>query len=264
MDVPVRFAIAAVVAFAACNVPNDIDYSTKACPCPTGYTCNAQTNLCDGTSGSVGGDSGTVNDALGFDAKQGDGGAGNATCLTGAALTHPEYMSNFSDFSTAWGTFGTGSWMAGPTSLAQNNQNSGLAVAYHSVTTNGTSANYREVVTMTRIAGGRGDAIELALRIDVANESMYHCNYEPTDGSFLVQYTDQGVGATQYEVITVGLAQTVTMEFQASGMTLECCIRGMADADIVVSMPQPVYSIGPVGLKTYDMSSTFTNFELFN
>ncbi len=248
-----RFAIAGLVALAACNVANDIDYSTKACPCPSGYTCNAQTNLCNGGGGDA-----HVGDVL----ADGPGdGATVASCLPDP-LPHKTYASpTFDDFGTAWGSQG-GTWLMNANGVEESVETD-FAIAYHTNSVMVATADYRVVATMAFEGGGNGDALEIALRIDTTNQNMYHCNWEPTDGAFLIQHTAGGVGQASYVASTEAPTDVVTMEFQAIGTALECCIRNMPGAYLSVPAAAPDYATGEVGLKTYQMAGLYSDFAVY-
>jgi hypothetical protein len=250
----VKLAITAVSALAACNVANDIDYSMKACPCPTGYACNAETNLC---SGSAGGDA-AISDGQRDGA---DGAADVASCLPDPLPRKTYSTPVFADFDSAWGSQG-GAWIANPDGVEETVL-SNFAIAYHSTSVMTINADYRVVATMAFASGGDGDALELALRIDTMNQNMYHCNWEPKDGAFLIQHTVGGVGQTSYVGSTETPTDVVTMEFQAIGTALECCIRGMPGAYLTVPAASPDYATGEVGLKTYQMAGTYSNFAVY-
>jgi len=55
----------------------------------------------------------------------------------------------------------------------------------------------------------------------------------------------------------------ITMEFQAVGTTLACCIQGFP-ADKVLVTTDATYATGAVGLKTYEMSAVYDNFAVFD
>ena len=249
------------VALAGCSVP-DVDYTGKQCPCPSGYTCNAATSTCSRSA--------LANDARGPDGTRGgsDGAtdaAPAASCLAQPFALEIYSTATFADFTTAWSTSG-GDWKLGTGELDQLDTTAQLSVAY--LVGNGT--DFRIVGTMHATSGGNGKAIELTLRVDAANTHMYHCNWEPADGAFLIQRTDSVAAGMAIQTITIdtssipGYQETdpVTMEFQVSGSQFSCCLHGIPAAYIQGS--DTTYAAGAVGVKTYEMSGGFSDFFMYS
>ncbi|HEY1554506.1 MAG TPA: hypothetical protein VGF94_06695 [Kofleriaceae bacterium] len=250
----------------ACSVP-DVDYTGKQCPCPSGYSCSATLQTC--TRGETGSDA-AAGDSRAIDAAPQDGMEG-ASCLDGLdpPFTNLQYATpEFADFATAWTTDG-GAWSQGITELDQIDSTSQLAVAYHTIVSGLGTGDQRLVVSMHATAGGDGDAIELALHVDAMNTHMYHCNWEPTDGAFLIQRTDTitlgpTLVTTTIDTSTIPNYQPsdpVTMEFQVHGTTFSCCLHGIPGATLQAD--DGTYTQGDVGVKTYEMAGAFHDFQVY-
>jgi hypothetical protein len=245
-------------ALAACSVP-DLDLTGKQCPCPTGYVCDTSRNMCERSLPS---------DGRAIDSSIDSGNDANPfnSCLTSAPYTHLAYSTpTFGDFSTAWTPLG-GIWSAQGAELAQTSTTASLAVAYHSVVTSGGTADYRLVTTMHATTTGAGDAIELSLRIDATNVHMYHCNWQPSDGGFVLQRTDNistthVIAMTTVDVSQIPASTPQVMEFQATGGSFECCLRGVTGAHL--SGSDTMYTSGAVGVKTYLMGGGFHDFSAY-
>ena len=242
-----------VLALAACSVP-DVDYTGKQCPCPAGYACDNSTHTC-------------VRGALAPDGAPGDGAPGDsptsASCMP-RPFTTPSYSTaTFADFATAWSSAG-GIWEPNGAELEQTSTVASYAVAYYTGTPS--YGDVQLVGAMHAISAGPGNAIELALRVDADNTHLYHCNWEPADGGFLIQRTDNITTTPVIQMTTIDITgrpvdASVIMEFQANGKTLTCCLRGISGA--LISGTDTMYASGAVGVKTYEASAGFDNFHVY-
>ncbi len=251
--------LAVAVALAACSVP-DVDLTGKSCPCPSGYVCDTAKNTC---ARSLTGDARAIDSSIDSAI---DGGP-TQSCLT-TPFTHLAYSTaTFGDFATAWSATG-GIWTTTPTELTQTSTVASLSVAYRNVVTVGV-ADYRLVTTMHATSTGVGDALELSQRIDATNVHMYHCNWQPSDGGFLIQRTDNLNTTPVIQMTTVDLksipnyspSDPQVMEFQVNGSQLECCLRGITGAHI--SGSDTTYTSGAIGVKTYLMAGGFHDFSAY-
>ncbi|HUJ57953.1 MAG TPA: hypothetical protein VLX92_05660 [Kofleriaceae bacterium] len=248
-------------ALAACSLPS-VDLTGKACPCPGGWVCNAATQTCARTAPGT--------DAPGRDATLADGASGAdaaqaASCLPGA-FGHELYSTaTFADYPLGW-TTGGGTWMPGASEVTQTDAMSDLAYIFRPLP----QADYRIVATMHATSTGDGKAIEVAGRIDPGGAvHMYHCNWEPSDGAFLIQRTDAEEMGAVIQMTTIDLASLanyqpsdpVTIELQISGSVLQCCLHGIPGASI--SGSDTTYPAGDVGVKTYEMSGGFHDFAVY-
>ncbi len=253
----------AVVALAmGCSVPT-LDFTGKTCPCPGGYACDSQTNTCARSLEDARENDGHTSDGTldshavtGMDAPP-------PSCL-GSPLTNLVYSSPaFADFDTAWTAGGVGeTWSVSGGEAVQASASSNLALLYHTVSGN----NYREVATMFATSQGDGLAIEVGLRIDAPNVHMYHCNWEPSDGAFLIMRTDNintgiTIATTNIDVALIPYMTPQTIEFQIVGSTLSCCIHGLNGASLVGT--DTTYTSGTVGLKTYDMAGHYYDYAVY-
>ncbi|HTR53544.1 MAG TPA: hypothetical protein VMJ10_22780 [Kofleriaceae bacterium] len=242
-----------VLALAACSVP-DIDYTGKQCPCPAGYACDDSTHTC--VRGALAPDG-----AAAPDGPNGDG-AQEASCLPSPLTTLHYSTATFADFSPMWSSTG-GIWQTAGAELQETSTVSQLAVAYHADPAI-TYADARVVGTMHAISAGPGDAIELALRVDAMNVHMYHCNWEPADGGFLIQRTDNVNTTPVIQMTTLAITgrsvdDPVIMEFQVSGDVFTCCLHGIPGA--MLTGTDGTYTDGSIGVKTYEASAGFSNFQ---
>jgi hypothetical protein len=247
-----RFVVAA--ALVGCSVP-DLDLTGKPCPCPDGWVCSAA-NTCQRTVAPGDALRDTPPDHTNMDTPVA------ASCLV-APYTAPIYTTTtFGDFNTAqWiRPSGAGTWSVIQGQLHQTDNLSSLAYVYHM----GVLTNFRVVATMHQEMGDAGGAVEIAFRISTTSASMYHCNFEPNDGGFLIQETANGVGGTQLVTKTlqgVNPQGTYTMEVQATDHQLQCCIDGIPDAYLTIA--DSTYGAGYAGLKTYVMSAVISAFTVY-
>lgn len=244
----------AIVVLAGCSI-SDVDFTGKSCPCPTGYDCDLSTQTCTKhlTPPDAPGDTPADTPVA-------------QSCLTNP-FTELFYASpTFADFSTAW-SVGGGNWSVMGGEAVQVNELATLSFIHHPLGV--AQTNYRVVSKMRATSGGVGNAIETALRVDALGTNMYHCNWEPVGGAFLIQRTDSINDTSVINETTVNTASipnysptaTFTMEFQVNGTGFECCMRGIDDASI--SGDDSVYDIGNVGLKTFRMAGAFSGFEVY-
>jgi hypothetical protein len=255
----IRLALA--LALVGCSVP-DIDLAGKACPCPDGWVCTPA-NTCARAA--------LPDDAQPLDgASDGSNGGIDAqvipSCL-GMPLSHMAYTtSTFADFGTAWTTKG-GTWAVSNSNLVQSSATADVSVAAYSVT----ASDYRVVSTYHATSTGIGLAIELALRINIAGSNLhvYHCNWEPSDGAFLIQRTDSTMNGAVLQEVTIDTnaipnykpSDPITMEFQAIGNSLTCCLHDITGATL--GAVDNTYSTGGVGTKTYKMSAVYDDFTVY-
>lgn len=241
--------VVVMLVVAGCTV-TELDFTGKQCPCPEGYSCDPVTSTC--TRSATNGDAAT------------DTGDGSVSCLS-APFTNLTYSTaTFADFTTAW-SVGGGSWTQSGIEVVQSSSSASLSFIRHSVA----GDDYRIVATMHATSFGAGRAIEIAFRIDAPNTNMYHCNWEPEGGGFILQRTDDiNAGATIDEIFldtnqipNYTMSMPVTMELQASGSTFRCCLRGINGAELAGS--DSAYATGDVGVKTYQMSGGFSDFFVY-
>jgi len=244
--------VLALVTIAGCSI-KDVDLTGKACPCPDGWVCAAD-NTCQ-RSVTPGDDAPIVHP----DVAMMDTPLPATSCLTAPYTTVKYATMDFSDYAITWQSVG-GAWSVGNNALAQTDKVADLSYAYHTMPI--AQANYRIVSTMKQTQGAAGGALEIAFRIDDVKQSMYHCNYQPNDGLFLIQHTDNAVGGGSLMEIQLGNLTTTpfTMEVQVTGNQLECCIDNVAGAHITVT--NSLYATGLAGVKTYRMAGGFTSFAL--
>jgi hypothetical protein len=108
------------------------------------------------------------------------------------------------------------------------------------------------------------------LAIAPPTQHLYHCNWEPSDGAFMIQRDDSPSAGTTLGIVTVDTATIagytestpITMEFQVIGNSLACCIDNFP-ANAYVAVSDTTYTVGTVGMKTYEMTAVYDNFALY-
>jgi len=250
----VKHALVSVLA--ACSIP-DVNLAGKPCPCATRYVCDSATSTC-------------VTSLGGSDAARGGSDAGTdssvaASCLA-APLTTPLYSTTFPDLS-GW-AIGGGTWAATDNQAVQSDAGNGLAYAYHPSSTQLT--DQRVVSHFQMISGGDGRALELAVRVQGGvSAGQYHCNWEPTDGAFLIMYTQTATMTGQLAMTNIDLRlipsyspfDPVTMELQVRGSRLDCCLREIPAASLTAMDTQ--FTSGSPGMKTYEESGSYDYVDVY-
>jgi hypothetical protein len=258
----------AIVVIAGCRIA-DLDVSGKPCPCPNDYACDTATNTCTHT---VAGD---ANDGQNRGEASIDG-VQATSCLHVAPLTTPVYTTtNFSDFGTVWSTRGSGNWTIDVVGNAVQSDAGAMTSVAQQPAPNAVN-NYRLVSTFHATSTGVGKAIELAARsmINLAvappMQHVYHCNWEPTGGAFMIQRDDSPSVGSTLNIMTVDTtaipgyteSMPITMEFQVTGNSLACCIDNFPSSAYVAAT-DTTYTNGGVGMKTYEMTAVYDDFTIY-
>jgi len=269
--VTTRVAIVlATCAASACSI-GPLDLTGKQCPCAEGWTCDVGTNTCVGGPA----DAPVVYDAR-IDAPPGTpdapfdatspadarvDAAPGTTCLgaPGAELL-------FDDFPDliGWTTQG-GTWAAVTSEAVQSNVTTQLAYAYPAGTT--TFTDYRVTTEARRVAGT--GLIQAAARIRSSDDGQYACGWDADSGAFSIvwQRTNGNLGGTiaTMTIDTSGIpgydpAGVFTIEFQAVGSQLSCCIREVPGS--MLSQTDTRYPTGAPGIRTSLASVAFGTFRV--
>lgn len=270
-------AAALALALAGCSIP-EVDLDGKQCPCASGWTCATATNTCVREPGAIDAADGTLADA--GDAAPADATDAAAldaidapvidaidappppTCL-GSAPGATLYSDDFADL-IGWVTVG-GTWSATAMEAVQSSTASNAAYLYPA----GTSAftSYRVKAQLRRLGGATAGAMQLAVRLQAGNDGQYACAWQPGTGALQLQWvrTNGGVGGTLAQAqVNIGAipgydpAAPVTMEVQASGSQLTCCLREHAAATVTATDTR--YSAGAPALRTASLSAGFRDF----
>ena len=236
-----------LIALAACRVP-DLDLDGKHCPCASGYTCDTATDTCIATGG---GDAG--------------GDAPLPACFTtppGAAL----FTSSFTGGGLAW-TEPLGNWGVQGGEAVQSDDAAALAYAYPPQTA--AETDYRITAKLRQDSGAGTDSLGLVLRVDAASTGHYGCTWEPNTGRFSMVHTStDGTMTSAIDTVLVDLAsipdymasQPQIMDAEARGSSLECCLRDVPTAHLVVTDTR--YVTGGPGFRTASMSAAFDDISI--
>jgi len=257
-------AAALATAGAACTVPG-LDYTGKSCPCADGWVCEAATNTCVAVASA----DGPTGDGSRGDAPIGAPDAAQvATSCFGTPPGAVRLVEHFDTF-TGW-TIGGGNWAANSGELVQSSPNASLSYAYPTALVNLT--DYRVVTKMRQINGGIGDAMEISFRTQRGGtDGQYHCNWEPDDGGFLLQYTAPNANTTDVlTTITIPIGTIpnydplgqLTMELQVVGSQISCCMHDIPGASIIAVDTR--YVSGGPGLKTYKMATAYDDYTVYD
>lgn len=256
-------------AASACSV-GPLDLTGKQCPCADGWTCDLGTNTCVGgpsdapvvADARIDAPPGTPDappDARSPDARV-DATPGT-TCLgaPGAELL-------FDDFPDliGWSTSG-GTWSAVASEAIQSNISTALAYAFPAGTSSFT--DYRVTIEARRVAGT--GLIQAASRIQAGDDGQYACGWDADSGQFSIvwQRTNGNLGGTiaSMTIDTTGIpgydpAGVFTIEFQAVGTQLSCCIREVPGS--MLAHTDNRYLSGSPGIRTSLASVAFGTFRV--
>jgi hypothetical protein len=249
----------ALSALWACTIES-FDLTGKQCPCITGWVCDETTTTCVrdlSTIDAPGSDGVPPIDAPGSDGVPPIDGPPSVSCL-GDAFGASLYTSALDDL-TGWMTVGDGTWSATGGEAVQS-----LATAlntYAYPTAAASLTDYR-LALRARRSGGTG-AIMASFRIQVGTNNRYRCSWRPDDGALKLeaprpQGDYRAFAETQAAVGAIpgyDPAATMTIEVEASGNTIRCCIREVPAATITSS--NTLYSAGPPGIETVTAAGAF-------
>jgi hypothetical protein len=248
MDATVRSLL--VVALTACSIKS-IDYTGKACPCPSGYQCDLATDTCTRDSVSIvdapSGDSTTI------DARVVEG----TSCLANPRSTLVYSSVGFPDFPQTWFD-AEGAWQKEMNELVQSNSAAPLAWVVRSIP----PINYRLVATMHLLEGNAG-SVGLGFRVGGGIPNMYSCRLEPAAGNVELFYTFGGAD-TLLERTTVDITDafaSFTLEVDVTGNTYTCCVRGLSNSTVTAS--HSMFNAGAVGVLTRETEGAFASFYAY-
>jgi hypothetical protein len=261
-------SVAIALVTAACSI-GPVDLDGKQCPCADGWTCNTATNTCvggatdapvaDAPPGTPDAPPGTPDGPSPPDARV-DAMPG-ATCL-GAAGS--ELLFDDLPDLIGWTTSG-GTWAAVASEAVQSNATTQLAYAFPAGTSS--FADYRVTTEVRKILGT--GSIQASLRIQPSNDGQYQCAWNPNTGAMAIQWqrTNGNFGGTltSMTVDTSGIPgydplAPVTIEMQAVGTQLSCCVREVPAA--MLSIADNRYDSGSPGIKTSAASAAFGTFRV--
>jgi len=243
-----------LVALCGCSIA-PADYTGKACAdgkCPAGYECNVATNQCQTDVVMIDG-AVTSND----DARDADTVA--ESCLPNPRSGLVYASASFGQLPGGWAT--SGSWSTSGGELLQMDAAVDHAFAARTIDT-AEAGNYRLVATM-RALRVTGDRLGIAFRVSPSPDGvMYACVLDTTTGRFELRYAQPGVDATfGSRMLTVGPQEVFTIEVDASGTDLRCCIRGRSGSNI--SVQNAMLPTGAAGVTTQDSHGAFSSFYAY-
>jgi hypothetical protein len=249
---------------AACSI-QDFDLTGKQCPCVVGWVCDSATNTCQRDPSMI--------DAPGIDAPV------DAFDPDGALIDAPIDVASVSclgdsfgaslytdalDSLTGWMTAGDGTWSSAGSEAVQSVATALDAYAYPTAAASLT--DYR-VALRTRKTGGLG-TIVAPFRIQVGTNNRYRCSWKPQDGSLKLeaprpQGDYRSFAETQAAVGSIpgyDPAAPVTIEVEAVGNAIRCCVREIPTA--LIQSSNTLYSVGPPGIETVTASGAFDNIQV--
>jgi hypothetical protein len=251
-----------LVALCACSVPQ-IDYTGKACldgVCPAGYECNHVTQTCAkdiAVDGSVDPDEMRSPDA-------GD------DVVVDSCFPNPRsklvYASDdgFSDYPQTWLDGGDGQWERQANELYQASSTADISwLSRPSIGGSGSGgevSDYRIVATM-RLGDLSDGSVGIAFR--VGPTTMYSCAVDPVGGRLALRFVQPTI-QTSFASKTVTMSDPLapfTMEVDATGTTLSCCIRGVSGATLAGS--HEALPLGSAGLTTRNDEGLFSSFHAY-
>jgi hypothetical protein len=248
-------ALLLVVMVGACRVA-DLDYTGKACPCPTGWRCNLTTYTC--TQDAPGDGGGSTDDGSNIDGNNNPA----QSCFASPSTKLIYSTVGFADFPGAW-LQASGQWTKEGGEVKSTNNGNPLAWISHVVQTSTGLSNYRVVATMRYIDSVSGGSVGIGFRIGMG-ATMYTCTFDPASGEFDLIYTQQGADAQlQRKILDVPTnpQAAFTMEIMTTASTHTCCLRGVSDSTL--AMPSSFAMNGNPGVVSRDASGAFTSFYVY-
>ena len=263
-----RMAMLLGLAAGGCSIET-FDLTGKQCPCVTGWVCDESSNTCvrDLTmiDAPVGGGDGQPVDAFDPDALPADAridGTPSVSCL-GDVFGGSLYANALDDL-TGWMTVGDGTWSSAGSEAVQS-----LATAlntYAYPTAAASLTDYR-VALRVRRSGGTG-VLAAPFRIQVGTNNRYRCTWRPSDGSLKLeaprpQGDYRSFAETQAAVGSIpgyDPAAPVTIEIEAVGNSVKCCVREIPAA--LIQSSNTLYSVGPPGLESVSAAAAFDNIQV--
>lgn len=247
-----------------CSI-DTFDLTGKQCPCVSGWVCEENTNTCvrDLTTIDAPGSDGVPPiDAPGSDGVPPVDGTPSVSCL-GDAFGGSLYASALDDL-TGWTTVGDGTWSASGGEVVQSLATALDTYAYPTAAVS--LADYR-VALRARRSGGTG-VIVASFRIQVGTNNRYRCTWRPDDGALKLeaprpQGDYRAFAETQAAVGSIpgyDPAATITIEIEAVGNSVKCCVREVPSALIVSS--NTLYAAGPPGLETVNAAGAFDDLQV--
>jgi hypothetical protein len=246
-------AIAASTMLAGCSIP-EVDLEGKQCPCAAGYTCELSTNTCHASAGD-----GPRIDANG-DGSGSDAAAGS--CIPGSTGTLL-YGTAFTQGNLQWSE-PAGDWSVSGGEAHQNDSTLALAYAYPDQTAS--EVDYQITATLRQVDGTATDAVGLVLRVQPGSGAHYACDWQPNTGAFAVLAINGA--ATTLTSVAVDTSQITgylptdaqVMDARTSGSQIECCIRGMPTAHLMIT--DASFATGGPGFRTISMSAAFDDLSI--
>jgi hypothetical protein len=246
----------ALAAVAACSVPG-LELEGKQCPCADGYTCDTATNTCHAM---LGGDGPNI-DADG-DGPMPDSSPGSCIGGTTGALL---YGTAFTQGNLQW-TEPLGDWSVVGGEAHQNDAAIALGYAFPDQTA--TETNYRLTAKLRQLSGSGTDAVGLLLRAQTTNDGNYACDWQPSTGRFAISVVSTAGAPTELSGIVVDTAaipgylptDAQIMDGRANGSMIECCIRGMPTAHLMIT--DTTYATGGPGFRTASMSAAYDDLAI--
>lgn len=241
------------------------DLTGKQCPCVTGWVCDESSNTCVRDLSLIdapGSDGIPPIDAPGSDGVPPIDGPPSVSCLGdvfGASL----YTSALDDL-TGWMTVGDGTWSSASGEALQTLTTALNTYAYP---TGAPSLTDYRLALRARRTGGTG-TILASFRVQVGTNNRYRCSWRPTDGSLKLEAPrPQGDYRSFAETqVAVGAipgydpAAPITLEAEASGNTIRCCIREIPNAFIISS--NTLYADGPPAIETVTAAGGFDSIQV--
>ena len=230
---------------AACSVP-PLSLEGKSCPCTDGFVCDTLTNRCLATN-----DGGVIIDS-----------PAATQCLPslGTEAEIYRYAGTFD-----WGNQG-GTWSGTATEIRQTDKMAETTSYRTSVDLN--LANVHVLASMRETAEGNGGtpALGIVLRSSLDGSSHYRCLWSAGQRKLYIERQDGGgatmIGNAASVPATTMVPASFTMEASASGSSLSCCIREVAQAR-VTNVIDTALATGFPGLETARKAAVFGSFVVF-
>ena len=184
------------------------------------------------------------------------------SCLTNPRTQLVYSSVGFSDFPNGW-LNASGNWSKTGNEVTQTNSANSFAWISHAITSNG--GNYRIVATMRSIdvalgGGSIGIVFRLGQNGGGNGGNSYSCTLDTRAETLgLLSTTSQvDVLISSRPVPLVDPMATYTMEIDATGSALTCCVRGVMNA--TVGGINTLYANGNAGVATRDAEGAFGSF----
>ncbi len=251
-------ALLACTALAGCTI-KDIDYTGKACPCPSNYECNTPTQTCVKTPGPD-----DARGGVGDGSPTDDGNTATDSCFSSAPGKLVLSSVGFPEFPNGW-LMGLGQWTKGQGEILQQNGSNEIAWLARSDSMTGSQSNYR-VVVAARLIDTLGDGGAGAVFRAQSSGSFYACTLDSFTGQLRLRRVTSSFQDTVLMTRTISppladIRATFKIEAMSTGSSLQCCVRGYSG--MTVSAQDTQIPSGSYGIASFHSEAAFSEIYVY-